>query len=61
MNEVDQHLIDRIFEVRVANNIPWKRLMEIAMTHAPDETRKALAEINRNDKLVSIYLSGLLG
>lgn len=54
-----QLIIDQLFAVRVRNNIPWKRLMEIALKHAPDETRAALREINENDRKVSDLLAEL--
>lgn len=53
-------LIDEIFAVRVRNNIPWKRLMEIALKHAPDETREALRQINENDRAISDLLGELV-
>jgi hypothetical protein len=56
---VDQQRVDAIFKIRVRNNIPWKRLMEIALKHAPDETRAALREINANDRAVSDLLTEL--
>lgn len=54
-----QAIIDEIFIIRVQNNVPWKRLMEIAMKHAPDETRAVLREINENDRKVSDLLGEL--
>lgn len=53
MTEEEQKLINSIFSVRVTNNNPWKRLMEIAMTHDPIAAKKALREINANDKIIS--------
>lgn len=55
-----QTLIDEIFAVRVRNNVPWKRLMEIAFRHAPDETIAALREINENDQAVSRLVGELV-
>ena len=52
-------LVDSIFAIRVRNNVPWKRLMEIALKHAPDETRAVLREINANDRAVSDLLGEL--
>ena len=54
-----QSTINEIFAIRVANNVPWKRLMEIALKHAPDETRAVLREINENDRKVSDLLGEL--
>lgn len=56
----EQDIIDEIFAVRVRNNIPWKRLMEIALKHAPDEARAALREINENDRTISDLLGELV-
>jgi hypothetical protein len=56
----EQDIIDEIFAVRVRNNIPWKRLMEIALKHAPDEAREALRQINENDRAISDLLGELV-
>lgn len=55
----DTEIIDLIFKTRVRNNIPWRRLMEIALEHAPDETKIVLREISANDTVVSTLLSEL--
>lgn len=55
----DQEIIDQIFWVRVQNNVPWKSLMEIALEHAPEETKAVLREINKNDRKVSDLLGEL--
>lgn len=55
----EQETIDQIFWVRVQNNVPWKRLMEIALEHAPEETKAVLREINKNDRKVSDLLAEL--
>lgn len=59
MTPDEEEIIDRIFQVRVVNNIPWKKLMKIAMSHAPKETKEALAEINGNDRCISTLLGDL--
>lgn len=56
MTKQEQELIDAIFEVRANNNIPWKRIIEIAMDHAPEETKRALRQVNQNDRLISHYV-----
>jgi hypothetical protein len=48
----DQILINAIFYIRVRNNIPWKKIMEIAMNHAPEETKKALKACRLNDQAI---------
>lgn len=55
----EQSIIAEIFSIRVKNNVPWKRLMEIALKHAPEETRVVLREINDNDRKVSALLGEL--
>lgn len=55
----EQQAIDEIFAIRVQNNVPWKRLMEIALKHAPEETRAVLREINANDRKISDLLGEL--
>ena len=53
------HTIDRIREVRSQNNIEWMRILEIALKHAPAETKKVLREINHNDREISDLLGEL--
>ena len=50
-------IIDQIRKIRSHNNIEWMRILEIALKHAPEETKKVLREINNNDR----EISGLLG
>ena len=52
----DQDIVNEIFKIRVVNNSPWKRLMEIALLHAPSETREVLAQITQNDRDVSDWM-----
>lgn len=59
MVSIEQRILDQIFEARVKNNMPWKRLIEIAMKHAPEETRAALREINANDRSISTLMTEL--
>jgi hypothetical protein len=49
----EQEIIDEIFRIRVINNNPWKRLIEIGLEYAPVETRRALAQISDNDERIS--------
>jgi hypothetical protein len=55
----EQEIIDLIFSTRVRNNLPWRKLLEIALRHAPDETRIVLREITANDKVVSTLMHEL--
>ena len=54
-----QDVIDKIFEIRVSNNIPWRRIMEIAIEHAPDETAAVLAQVLENDREISGWMDAL--
>ena len=54
-----QEVIDKIFEIRVSNNIPWRRIMEIAIEHAPDETAAVLAQVLQNDREISGWMDSL--
>lgn len=45
----DEQTLDRIFEIRRQNNIPWRKLMALALKHAPVEAKAALREISDND------------
>ncbi len=53
MSMSQQEIIDEIFRIRVVNNMPWKRLIEIALKHAPAEARRALAAISENDERIA--------
>lgn len=55
----DQALIDRIFEIRVRNNMPWKRLIEIAMQAEPNLTKEVLADIEANDRNIAALTRAL--
>jgi hypothetical protein len=52
-------IVDKIFEIRVSNNIPWRRIMEIAIKHAPDETAAVLAQVLENDREISGWMDTL--
>jgi hypothetical protein len=60
MTDQEQAIIDAIFVTRVNNNIPWKKLIEIALTHAPREAKEALREISDNDLHISDLTRRLL-
>lgn len=51
--------IGKMSDVRTSNNRLWMRILEIALTHAPDEAKAVLREINANDRKVGA-LSGKL-
>jgi hypothetical protein len=45
--------IAEIARIRVRNNELWMKILELALEHAPAETKKVLTEIRRNDLMVS--------
>lgn len=55
----DDDIIKQIRQVRAWNNIEWMKILEIALRHAPEETKKVLREINNNDRRVSDLLGEL--
>jgi hypothetical protein len=57
---VTKEILDRVFEVRRQNNIPWRRLMELALEHAPEEAKAALREIADNDVQVVAAVRDLI-
>jgi len=59
MTVSDKMLLDRVFEIRRQNNIPWRRLMELALQHAPEEAKAALREIADNDVQVAAGIRDL--
>lgn len=55
----DHDIIDRISAIRTRNNVQWMRVLEIALEHAPEETKRVLKQINTNDLAISGLLKGL--
>jgi hypothetical protein len=56
----EQATIEAIFNLRVRNNDPWKRLMQIALKHAPEETKAVLREISGNDAAITTLMQELV-
>jgi hypothetical protein len=61
MKERDREIIDRITAIRMKNNFPWMKVVEIALEHAPEQTREALRQIYANDSDISDLLRDLAG
>lgn len=59
MEEFEEFIILNIEEVRSKNNVQWMKILQIALQHAPEETKKVLREINNNDRRVSDLLEEL--
>ena len=53
--EIEQYLkiIDEIEKVRTKNNVNWMDVLRLAFTHAPDETKKLMGKINKEDKRIT--------
>ncbi len=45
--------VTAVERVRRANNKCWCALLRLALTHAPEEARKTLREINKNDRKIA--------
>lgn len=55
----DKLLIKQIRDIRFMNNTHWMRLLEIALDHAPAETKRVLTAINDNDREISVLIARL--
>jgi len=55
----DIEIIDEIFRIRTSNNTLWMHLLDLALTHAPTETKETLRRISRNDLAISNLTSEL--
>jgi hypothetical protein len=53
------HIIQRIALIRAGNNLLWMRLLRIAFQHAPDDARKIMKKITKNDREVSKWTARL--
>lgn len=49
----DAKIIRQISDARTSNNVLWMQVLELALKHAPKETKAVLAHINVNDKAIS--------
>lgn len=56
----DQMVLGLIAQTRLLNNELWMRLLEIALQHAPEETKDVLREIRGNDQRISDLLGRIL-
>ena len=53
------NIIDEIEKVRTRNNVNWMDILRLAITHAPDETRKLMKKVNSEDDKISRLLKKL--
>ena len=59
MKKSDKNIIDMIEKIRKDNNKNWMNLLRIALKKSPDESKKVLNRINKNDKKISNLFSKL--
>jgi hypothetical protein len=52
--------LSHIKQIRVSNNDLWMEVLEIALKHAPGETKLLLAKIRSNDLLVTGLVKDIL-
>lgn len=53
MRVTERETIYAIKNIRERNNVNWMRILEIALKHAPAETKKVLSSIRDNDLAIS--------
>jgi hypothetical protein len=59
MKKTPDKIVRQIGDIRTNNNVLWMRLLQIALEHAPADTKVALREINDNDRRISTLLQEL--
>lgn len=59
MNKNSMTIIDKIEEKRSKNNKQWMNLLRLAMKYAPEQSKKTINLINKNDKSISDLLKKL--
>jgi Na+/serine symporter len=52
-----EKLINQISNARKKNNINWMNLLKLAMKFAPNEAKKILKDINKQDQKISKLVS----
>lgn len=55
----DARIIRQIADTRTSNNVLWMNVLELALKHAPKETKAVLNQINLNDRAISGLLERL--
>jgi len=53
------NIIDEVEKVRTKNNMNWMDLLRLAFTHAPDEAKKLMKNINHEDNRISDLIKKL--
>jgi hypothetical protein len=59
MDPRDHEMLDRITMIRMRNNHLWMKIVEVALQHAPVETKTILSQINSNDRQVNDLLGDI--
>lgn len=52
-------IINQIEKIRTKNNINWMDILRIAFRYAPEESKKLMQKVNKEDKKISILLKKL--
>ena len=47
------NIIDEVEKVRTKNNVNWMDVLRLAFKHAPEDTRKLMKRINKEDGRIS--------
>ena len=53
MTAKERSIINQITSIRAKNNLHWMGLLRLAIKHAPEEARRLLKDITKNDKDIS--------
>jgi len=56
---MNKTIVRKISDQRTINNLHWMKILEIALEHAPKETKIVLAAINDRDRAISDLLEEL--
>ncbi len=57
----DDRIITKVQAIRRKNNIAWMNILRLAFKARPKQARKIMDEINKNDVLVTKWMSRLGG
>jgi len=52
-------IIDEIEKIRTKNNVNWMDVLRLAFTHAPEESKKLMKKINKEDNRISVLFEKL--
>lgn len=46
--------------IRASNNVLWMSILELALKHAPNQTKQLLADIHLNDRKISDHVAEII-